>query len=90
MSALEDVLSKIKRGGILRHRYTKTNSTSREYGYYINLEGQECSDIEFRYCKGRVTGDALEKLGILEDLLDMITPEKFEEMIETRAKYGKR
>ena len=90
MDALEDVLSRIKRDGILRHRYTKTNSTSREYGYYINLEGQECSDIEFRYYKGRVTGDVLEKLGILEDLLDMITPEKFEEMIETRAKYGKR
>lgn len=90
MSALEDVLSRIKRTGILRHRYTKTNCTSREYGYYINLEGQECSDIEFRYCKGRVTGDALEKLGICEDLIDMITPEQFVEMIETRAKYGKR
>lgn len=90
MSALEDILPRIKRAGILRHRYTKANCTSKEYGYYINLEGQECSDVEFRYCKGRVTGEVLEKLGILEDLLDMITPEQFVSMIETRAKYGKR
>lgn len=87
--SLELIMKEIKQTGYLNQRYTKIHTTSREYGYYLNLEGMECSDIEFRYCKGRLMGDVFEKLGLLEDLLEKIPPRQFIQLIESAARYSK-
>lgn len=69
----ELIMQEIKQTGYLNHRYTKKDGMSKEWGYYINLEGSESGDVEFRYCKGRVHSDVIEKLGLIEDILEQIT-----------------
>lgn len=79
----EQLMREIKQTGYLNRRYTKKDSMSREWGYYINLEGAECTDIEFRYCKGRIHGDILEKLGLLEDILEKISISQLMSLVRT-------
>ena len=82
----EQLMREIKQTGYLNHRYTKPDTMSKEWGYYINLEGIENSDIEFRYCKGRIHGDILEKLGLLEDILEHITIPQLLSFVRAKSK----
>lgn len=86
MEELDEISKEIKQTGYLNHRYTKKNTTSKKWGYYINLEGSESSEVEFGYFKGRVMSDIVEKLGLLEDILDKITITQLMALIKTKEK----
>lgn len=70
----------------LNQRLTKKDTTSREHEYYLNIESQENSDIEFRYCKGRLHGEVIDKLGYLEDILEKIPYNQLMALIKTKEK----
>ena len=68
-----DFLSEIKQTGYLRTRHTKASTLSREFQYYIPLDYEANRTIEFKYMDGRIYGDVIEKLGLLEDILEVIS-----------------
>lgn len=70
MDELDEISREIKQTGYLNRRFTKKDTMSRERGYYINLESAENGDISVSYFKGRVKSDVIEKLGLLEDILE--------------------
>lgn len=70
MDELDEISREIKQTGYLNRRFTKKDTMSREWGYYINLESAENGDISASYFKGRVKSDVIEKLGLLEDILE--------------------
>lgn len=70
MDELDEISREIKQTGYLNRRFTKKDTMSREWGYYINLESAENGDISVSYFKGRVKSDVIEKLGLLEDILE--------------------
>lgn len=86
MEGLDEIQREIKQTGYLNRRYTKKHTMSRQWGYYINLESIESSDIEFAYFKGRVMSDVIEKLGLLEDILEKITITQLMALIKTKEK----
>ena len=73
MSDIDEIMHEVKQTGYLNRRYTQKDTLSREWGYYINLESLENSDISMSYFRGRVKCDIIEKLGLLEDILEDIT-----------------
>lgn len=81
---MDQIFREIKQTGYLNHRYTKKDTTSREYGYYINLEGSEARDIDFRYGNGRVHSDVIEKLGLFEDIFEKINVPQLLSFIRTK------
>ena len=85
MDEFRDTLSDIKKMGILNHRFTKRHTLSKEWKYYINLEGEECRDIDFKYANGRVCSDVIEKLGLLEDILEKIPINQLMALMKTKG-----
>lgn len=85
MDEFRDTLSEIKKMGILNHRYTKRHNMSREWKYYINLEGGESKDIDFKYANGRVCSDVIEKLGLLEDILEKVSINQLMAFMKTKG-----
>lgn len=83
MEELDEISREIKQTGYLNHRYTKKNTMSKKWGYYINLEGSESRDVEFAYFRGRVTSDVIEKLGLLEDILEKISISQLMSLVRT-------
>ena len=80
----DNILSEIKQTGYLNHRYTKTDTMSREWGYYINLEGSENRETEFHYFNGRVHSEIIEKLGLVEDILEKIPITQLIALLKTK------
>ena len=70
MDELDEIAREIKQTGYLSRRFTKKDTMSKEWGYYINLESAENGDVSISYFKGRVKSDVIEKLGLLEDILE--------------------
>ena len=85
MDEFRDTLSEIKKMGILNHRYTKRHTMSREWKYYINLEGEKSKDIDFKYANGRVCSDVIEKLGLLEDILEKVSINQLMAFMKTKG-----
>lgn len=83
MQELDETLKEIKQTGYLNHRYTKKNTMSKKWGYYINLEGSESSEVELEYFRGRVMSDIIEKLGLIEDILEKISITQLMALIKT-------
>lgn len=83
---LDQIQSEIKQTGYLNHRYTRKDNLSREFGYYISLECIEGQNVEFRYYNGRVHSDVIEKLGLLEDILEKITISQLLALVKTKEK----
>lgn len=81
-----EIRREINQTGYLSHRYTRKDHTSREWGYYISLESAENCDIEFRYAKGRIHGDIFEKLGLIEDILEVISIDQLMALVKTKGK----
>ena len=73
MDELDEISREIKQTRYLNRRFTKKDTMSRERGYYINLESVENGDISISYFRGRVKSDAIEKLGLLEDILEDVS-----------------
>ncbi len=73
MDELDEISREIKQTGYLNRRFTKKDTMSRERGYYINLESAENGDVSVSYFKGRVKSDVIEKLGLLEDILEDVS-----------------
>ena len=73
MDELDEISREIKQTGYLNRRFTKKDTMSREQGYYINLESAENGDVSVSYFKGRVKSDVIEKLGLLEDILEDVS-----------------
>ncbi len=67
------ILAEIKQTGYLNRRFTRKDTLSRKWGFYINLEARENNDIEINYFNGRIHADIVEKLGLLEDILEKIS-----------------
>lgn len=86
MQDLDETQREIKQTGYLNHRYTKKNTMSKKWGYYINLEGTESSDVELAYFRGRVMSDVIEKLGLLEDILEKVTISQLMALIKTKER----
>lgn len=55
---------------ITSKRYTKPNTTSREWNYYVPQAGE----VEQRIYKDRITGDLVEALGTYEELFSKMHP----------------
>ena len=70
------LLTEIKQAGCLKTRHTKPTTLSREYRYYIPLNYEDNRTIEFKYMDGRIYGDIVDKLGLIEDLLEDISIEQ--------------
>ena len=85
MDEFRDTLSEIKKKGIFNHRYTKRHNMSREWKYYINLESEESKDIDFKYANGRVCSDVIEKLGLLEDILEKVSIDQLMAFMKTKG-----
>ncbi|MBR3580760.1 MAG: hypothetical protein IKN95_07170 [Lachnospiraceae bacterium] len=58
---------------------------SREWKYYINLESEESKDIDFKYANGRVCSDVIEKLGLLEDILEKVSIDQLMAFMKTKG-----
>jgi len=83
---LDQIQSEIKQTGYLNHRYTRKDNLSREFGYYISLECTESQNIEFRYYNGHIHSDVIEKLGLMEDILEKVTISQLMAFIKTKEK----
>lgn len=79
------ILSEIKQTGYLNRRFTSKDTMSREYGFYINLEARDNNDIEIKYYNGRMHSDIIEKLGLLEDILEKISISQLMAFIRTKG-----
>jgi hypothetical protein len=76
-------MSEIKQTGYLTRRFTKKDTMSREWGFYVNLEASENTDIEIKYFNGRMHSDMIEKLGLLEDILEKISISQLMSLVRT-------
>jgi hypothetical protein len=76
-------MSEIKQTGYLTRRFTKKDTMSREWGFYVNLEASENTDIEIKYFNGRMHSDIIEKLGLLEDILEKISISQLMSLVRT-------
>ena len=83
---IKTILSEIKQTGYLRQRHTKVSRMSREYQYYIDLDASANRTIDFKYSDGRLYGDIIEKLGLLEDILGKISINQLMALIKTKGK----
>ena len=54
MDELDEISREIKQTGYLNRRFTKKDTMSREWSYYINLESAENGDVSVSYFKGRL------------------------------------
>ena len=81
---IDDLLKTAKQAAGLKRRYTKPDTLSREWGYYINMDSAENGDIEFKYYKGRVHSDVIEKLGLIEDILEVISVDQLLSFIKMK------
>lgn len=77
------LLSEIKQTGYLKVRHTKRSTLSREYEFYVPLEYEANRRIEFKYMDGRFYGDIIEKLGLLEDILEVISVDQLMALVKT-------
>lgn len=73
MDELDETAKEIKQTGYLSRRFTKKDTMSKEWDYYVNLESAENDDVSIAYFKGRIKSDIIEKLGLLEDILEDIS-----------------
>ncbi len=80
---MDKIMSEIKQTGYLNRRFTKKDTMSREWGFYVNLEAMENNDIEIRYFNGRMHSDIIEKLGLLEDILEKISISQLMSLVRT-------
>lgn len=81
---IREILSSVKQTGYLHRRYTKVNTTSHEWGYYIDLDANR--DIEeVRSCM-RLRSDIVEKLGLLEDIIEKISVDQLMALVKTKEK----
>ena len=83
MDQMQQIMSEIKQTGYLTRRFTKKDTMSREWGFYVNLEASENTDIEFKYFNGRMHSDIIEKLGLLEDILEKISVSQLMSLVRT-------
>ena len=83
MDQMQQIMSEIKQTGYLTRRFTKKDTMSREWGFYINLEASENTDIEIKYLNGRMHSDIIEKLGLLEDILEKISISQLMSLVRT-------
>lgn len=83
MDQMQQIMSKIKQTGYLTRRFTKKDTMSREWGFYVNLEASENTDIEIKYFNGRMHSDMIEKLGLLEDILEKISISQLMSLVRT-------
>ena len=82
---MDKIMSEIKQTGYLNRRFTKKDTMSREWGFYVNLEAMENNDIEIRYFNGRMHSDIIEKLGLLEDILEKISISQLMSLVRTKS-----
>jgi hypothetical protein len=80
---MQQIMSEIKQTGYLTRRFTKKDTMSREWGFYVNLEASENTDIEIKYFNGRMHSDMIEKLGLLEDILEKISISQLMSLVRT-------
>lgn len=83
MDQMRQIMSEIKQTGYLTRRFTKKDTMSREWGFYVNLEASENTDIEIKYFNGRMHSDMIEKLGLLEDILEKISISQLMSLVRT-------
>lgn len=83
MDQMQQIMSEIKQTGYLTRRYTKKDTMSKEWGFYVNLEASENTDIEIKYFNGRMHSDMIEKLGLLEDILEKISISQLMSLVRT-------
>ncbi len=83
MDQMQQIMSEIKQTGYLTRRFTKKDTMSREWGFYVNLEASENTDIEIKYFNGRMHSDMIEKLGLLEDILEKISISQLMSLVRT-------
>lgn len=60
--------NRVKR--VMNEKYTRMNTTSREWRYYVPRAGE----VEHRIFNDRITGDLVEALGIYEELFSKMHP----------------
>jgi len=84
MDRIDEILSGTKQTGYLKTRHTKASTLSKEWKYYIPLEFEENKMIEFKYFNGRIYGDIIEKLGMLEDILEVISIDQLMALVKTK------
>ena len=83
MDQMQQIMSEIKQTGYLTRRFTKKDTMSKEWGFYVNLEASENTDIEIKYFNGRMHSDMIEKLGLLEDILGKISISQLMSLVRT-------
>lgn len=83
MDQMQQIMSEIKQTGYLTRRFTKKDTMSKEWGFYVNLETSENTDIEIKYFNGRMHSDMIEKLGLLEDILEKISISQLMSLVRT-------
>lgn len=83
MDQMQQIMSEIKQTGYLTRRFTKKDTMSREWGFYVNLEASENTDIEIKYFNGRMHSDMIEKPGLLEDILEKISISQLMSLVRT-------
>ncbi len=83
MDQMQQIMSEIKQTGYLTRRFTKKDTMSKEWGFYVNLEASENTDIEIKYFNGRMHSDMIEKLGLLEDILEKISISQLMSLVRT-------
>lgn len=85
MDQMQQIMSEIKQTGYLTRRYTKKDTMSKEWGFYVNLEASENTDIEIKYFNGRMHSDMIEKLGLLEDILEKISISQLMSLVRIKS-----
>lgn len=83
MDDIRELLSSIKQTGYLHRRYTKVNTTSREWGYYVDLDANR--DIEEVRSYMRLRSDLIEKLGLLEDIIDKVSVDQLMSLVSLKG-----
>lgn len=83
MDQMQQIMSEIKQTWYLTRRFTKKDTMSKEWGFYVNLEASENTDIEIKYFNGRMHSDMIEKLGLLEDILEKISISQLMSLVRT-------
>ena len=83
MDQMQQIMSEIKQTGYLTRRFTKKDTMSKEWGFYVNLEASENTDIEIKYFNGRMHSDMIEKLGLLEDILEKVSISQLMSLVRT-------
>ncbi len=83
---IEEIVSGTKQTGYLKTRHTKVSTLSKEWKYYIPLDFEENKLVEFRYFNGRIYGDIIEKLGLIEDILEVISIDQLMALVKTKRR----